>query len=267
MDKEKILEQITPLLRTYAKAAERRGAEFDDVMQEAYIIALNAMDAYDEEFITEDNRKATLETYIISKVKQELPNRIVTDALRIIHIPRWIQEDVFVPVERMRDKFVQTYARYPTTEEVLADTELQEELQRRAGIRRNNRQDKQPLTADRVRNFIEAALTNTSEAFISFDEDEANLSETLVNEEEESVEEQVDNVLLKEAIEQATEILSDDEYNVLNMRFGLSAETITLREIGEKLGYSAVSVLKIERRALDKLRKYPKARTMLRNWR
>lgn len=62
-------------------------------------------------------------------------------------------------------------------------------------------------------------------------------------------------------------ILSDKEADVLRMRYGFERDyDMTLEEIGEEFGVTAQRIYQIEKKALEKLRKSPRARKLRDYW-
>ena len=78
-----------------------------------------------------------------------------------------------------------------------------------------------------------------------------------------SVEEEITRQFLREDLNEALELLDENEKKVLRFRFGLDDETPrTLKEIGDIMNLSRERIRQIEAKALDKLRRTRRARML-----
>ena len=80
-----------------------------------------------------------------------------------------------------------------------------------------------------------------------------------------TVEEQVETILLKEAITTALITLTDRERRILELRFGLHGRRKTLEQVGVKFGVTRERIRQIESKALRKLR-HPSRSKILRDY-
>lgn len=79
-----------------------------------------------------------------------------------------------------------------------------------------------------------------------------------------SAEQEIAGKLMKENLEQALLDLGNREQEVLKLRYGLGEEdSFTLQQIADRIGLSRERVRQIEEKALQKLRKSPRASSLL----
>jgi RNA polymerase sigma factor (sigma-70 family) len=249
------MKEVSPLIERAAFDFDQRGLvgedkaiTKDDLIQVGWEAALIALESFDE------TKPASFGTYAYPQIWR----RMIAEVHKFgdpVPIPEYLHWYVLRKVSDTWGKLAQKNKEEPTLYDLLEDEELIAYLENNRDTRGSD-----PET------LISNALAYMSNQPVFLDDDDEDIEEWLENTEEESVETQVDNSMLQSVVQDMLEILSDDEYDIISMRFGFLGETYTLKEIGEELKCSAVTVLKTERRALDKLRRHPKTRAILRNW-
>ena len=250
------LDEIEPYLKNLAYEFDKKGLvgahkaiTVDDLIQVGWEAALIALKSYKE------GGDATFTTYAYPQIWRRMTAEVHQFG-DTIPIPEYIHWYVIKPVANAAAAFIQKNGVEPTVDDLLMDDELTAYLVSRKETKGS------PL-----RSLISDALEYIGgERIVSLDDDEEELSEELIDTEADSVEDQVDKKMLREAAEEMMTVLSDDEYNVLTRRLGFVGDQMTLREIAAELEISIEGVHRIEKRALDRLRKHPKTRAILRNW-
>ena len=222
MDKPFINAEIKNLIDRMAHDFSRRGLvgedktiTVDDLIQTGWEAVLIASKSYDE------NRGATFVTYAYPQVWRRMLAEIhkLGDS---IPMPEYLLCYVIRQVSKAYEEFVQENEEEPTVDDLLDDKVLMNYLS-------SNRDTKGSDPDDLI---TEALSYMRGERTISLDADEDIDYEI----EEESVEDLVDQQLLREAIDTLLDFLDDQEYDVLTMRLGFSGEDLTLREIAEETG-------------------------------
>lgn len=219
--RERLIVLHLDLVSRLARQHAGRGPVLDDLIQVGYIGLMKAIDRYDP------GRNVTFAAYAIPTIAGEM-KRYLRDKEPIIHIPRQIQERR-TETERAIDLLTQRLHRRPN------EAELAEELgwtvQQVADTLKSLHAN--PLSLDRL---VPAASDDSSMRLgeaIPFDDDDIQRSE--------------DRVLLERVIAG----LSARQRAILYLLF---YEDLSQAAIGERLSISQMSVSRLCRAALERLR-------------
>lgn len=239
-DEEALKQLVEANLRfvvAYAKRYRNPNVPFLDLIHEGNLGLIQAAKKYDP---FKDGQDVKFITYAVWWIRQAILHALAEHA-GSFRLPQK-QANMLYRLERIRSLLAERFGRGPT------DTELSEEL---------------GVSVDDVR-----VLTQASQASLSLNdpvdaEGDSELGDLL----EQTVLPDTDERILKEsftrAMADALADLPDRERTVLELRFGIEDDRPkTLREIGESLGLSRERVRQIESRALNKLRRSHKTRSL-----
>ena len=249
-----------------AKKYTGQGIPFRDLIQEGHIGLMRAVKKFDHE------RGYKFSTYATWWIRQAI-SRAVADQARTVRIPVHMVETIN-RLARTQRRLLQEYGREPTAKEIalemdlLSDDDVQaikmsmdgKKLLEPAMERRWRR------AASKVRRIIRIAQEPMSLETPIGSEENSYLGDFI---EDETVTGPVDAAskqLLKEQLPKLLKSLSEQERQVLEVRFGLvGGSVLTLQEVGKKLGMNPERIRQIEANALRKLR-HPNRSRMLRDY-
>mmetsp|Transcript_21819 Transcript_21819/g.19879 ORF Transcript_21819/g.19879 Transcript_21819/m.19879 type:complete len:406 (-) Transcript_21819:2148-3365(-) len=216
-----------------ARYYRNRGVAYPDLVQEGTFGLIKAVDKYDPE------RGFRFSTYASWWIKQSV-SRAIAEKSRIVRLPVHIH-DLVTSIARSQKQFFQTYGRKPTNFE-LADilclpvqkidllqkcardvTSIDDDAYSNKGKAITN---SEPRVKDRISSFqVEPSSVNERDA-------------------------------MRVEIRRAMGVLSEREAQIVEMRFGLTADgtQFTLEEIGKLFNVTRERIRQIEARALSKLR-------------
>lgn len=201
-----------------------RGVDRDDLYQVASLALLKAVERFDV------SKGVKFSTYATPTMIGEVKNYF-RDKSRVISLPRRT-ETIRLKIVRAREELEQQLMRAPTPVE-MAD-----------------------WMGESLELVIEALETMNAISPISLDDATTGDDETplanLFGREEAGYEEFAE----RDRIARAMTLLSDDEVSVIQMRY---RDEMSQRAIGEKMDISQMTVSRIERRAIEKIRNYFKA--------
>jgi RNA polymerase primary sigma factor len=235
--KEILFHFNTRLVISVAKAyLNQNRVPFEDLVQEGNIGLLKAIKRYEYE------RELRFSTYATWWIRQAI-SVALADQGRTIRVPLH-QNDKIRFVKRVRVFLANELSRYPTYAEIaIKANELKPDLNLDANdIVELERIDQNPAS-------LNAPLNEDP------DSDEYG---DRISTDEESVESQTENTLLKNLVQEAlnSEVLTDKEATVLRMRFGLdTGKAMTLEDVGAVIGVTRERIRQLEARAIFKLRK------------
>ena len=205
-----------PAARSVARKFAGRGVDEDDLFQVASLAMVKALDRFDPE------KGVKFVSYVIPSMVGEVRNYF-RDSARLIRLPRRGVQ-LAAQVNRARGELEQALGRSPRADEI----------------------------ADRLNVRLEdvlEALEIYNHRTISLDsEDEETPIENFVGAEDAALE----AFETSEQLAGAMSALSERERSVIRMRF---FENLSQRQIAEKLNLSQMTVSRVERQALDALKK------------
>ncbi len=236
--KNEFIEKNLRLVISIAKSIYRNypvnDLTFMDLVQEGNIGLMKAIDRYDA---TTGNK---FSTYATSLIKSAI-TRSIYNKSKNIKLPREIEEDI-VKLNKTRKKLQNEFNREPKIEE------LAEELD---------------ISKDKIIKLIKLQQNTISLNTLVNDEKSSELGDfisTMIPSPEELI---IDNTKKEELIKLLNNCnLNENEINVLNLRYGFDDNCPkTYETIAEILGYSYQWIMKIEEKALKKIRnnKYVKS--------
>ena len=226
----KLCESNLRLVVSIAKRYAGRGLDLLDLVQEGNLGLIKAIEKFDVE------RKFKLSTYATWWIRQSIARAIASQG-RIIRIPVHMHE-VIVKVSLAEKKFMTDHdGKKPTIEELSKITGLSID------------------TVDKCLKYgTEVVSLDTP-----IGEKEHGEQSTLIDfisDEDTNIEEQGEQIILKELIKEALDDLKDEKISdILTLRFGLDGRgPKTLAEVGEIYGITRERVRQIEANGLRKLR-------------
>lgn len=225
--KNKLVESNLRLVASIArKYIGKSSLSFLDLVQEGNMGLYKAADKYD---YTKGFKFSTYATYWV----RQAISRAIADQSRTIRTPVHVVE-ALSKIKKAKSELFQSLGHEPTDDEVGAAI---------------------GLTGDKVRMYIEAARNPLSIDKPLTDDDEADMSDIIPDENQETPEEAMRKLATKEAIYEVLGTLSEREQLVIKMRFGLEDGVgHTLEDIGKALGVTRERARQIESIAMRKLR-------------
>ena len=214
--RDEVVRAYLPAARSVARKFAGRGVDEDDLFQVASLAMVKALDRFDPE------KGVKFVSYVIPSMVGEVRNYF-RDSARLIRLPRRGVQ-LAAQVNRARGELEQALGRSPRADEI----------------------------ADRLNVRLEdvlEALEIYNHRTISLDsEDEETPIENFVGAEDAALE----AFETSEQLAGAMSALSERERSVIWMRF---FENLSQRQIAEKLNLSQMTVSRVERQALDALKK------------
>ncbi len=214
--RDEVVRAYLPAARSVARKFAGRGVDEDDLFQVASLAMVKALDRFDPE------KGVKFASYVIPSMVGEVRNYF-RDSARLIRLPRRGVQ-LAAQVNRARGELEQALERSPRADEI----------------------------ADRLNVRLEdvlEALEIYNHRTISLDsEDEETPIENFVGAEDAALE----AFETSEQLAGAMSALSERERSVIRMRF---FENLSQRQIAEKMNLSQMTVSRVERQALDALKK------------
>ncbi len=201
---------------------------FLDLVQEGNLALMHSLEKFEYKY------GFKFSTYATWWIRQAV-NRAMADYFHLTKLPVHVLEQF--------NKFKKVYAR------------LREDLKREPTF--DELAKKLNITVDKVREYYN--LMNTP---VSTDEkigEDSELADFIKA--DYSVEKNVMRKFLEEQLEEILKVLTPQEREVIELRFGLRGEEpLSFRKVAERMGISASTVRRVEARALEKLRKEARKR-------
>ena len=224
--RHRLVEANFRLVVSIAKRYVGRGLLFLDLIQEGNMGLMKAADKFDYE------KGFKFSTYATWWIRQAI-TRAVADQARTIRIPVHMVETINKMIKTQR-QLVQELGREPTVEETAE----------RMGITPQKVQDIQRIAKEPI--SLEAPVG---------EEEDSSLGDFISDPNSLTPHEYMVREMMRQALDEILETLTDREERVLRLRYGLlDGKTHTLEEVGKEFGVTRERIRQIEAKALRKLR-------------
>ena len=212
-----------------AKQYQNHGLTLGDLINEGNMGLIKAAECFDE------TKGFKFISYAVWWIRQSILQAIAENA-RLIRLPL-NKISTINKVNRYFTELEQEYQREPTVEEIAEKMDITP-----TEVKENMKIANRPVSMDAPLTTDEESI-NLYDVYISSDE-EAQGPEAILNRDS-----------LKKDIERSFQILSDREATILSMYYGLGGySSMSLEEIGTKLGLTSERVRQVKTKAIKKLK-------------
>ena len=235
--KEKLVTANLRFVVSVAKQYQHQGVPLSDLINEGNLGLITAADKFDE------TRGFKFISYAIWWIRQSILQSIA-EYSSIVRRPQ-SQIAISNKIKNATNEFIQKYQRYPSAEEL---------------------SDIISLEIDKIEKAIQAeAHVASIDAPITEDE-ETTMADMISSSSEYASDRKVDyDSMCNDLMQVLTSILNERERIIVIQSFGIGCPERGLDAIGNDLGLTRERVRQIRERGLDKVRKSPKSRLLLKH--